>query len=147
MPYSLTPKQKAECKVIISLLAIAMLMKAIDEQLNREGPNPAVDNCTQFMDTILEAKDEELRKAMIDKINTARIKLTKKTKLIDTSSSLTGAIRLFTSGFIKTKPGTHLDYIRGIFAKNLEQIEKRATFNEERAKVFERELKKVIKTV
>jgi len=147
MPYALTSKQKSECKVIIMLLAIAMLMQRIDEQLNREEENPAISNCTKYIDSVLAEKDKDVREAMVAKVNTARIRLTKKTHKLDSSSSLTGAIRLFTGGLLRVKEGTHLAYIKTTFKRNLSAIENRAQFNEDRAKAFERELRKVLKAV
>lgn len=144
---SLTKRNKTECKVIVTVLAVAMLLKKIDEKVNKEDNNLAIDSCTNYIDSILQDKSEEKRSLMHKKIDTARIRLTKKTNSIDLVSGLVGALRYFTGGSIKTKTGTKLDFMKTKFRKNLSNIESQFDYDEESAKTFEKKLREVVNSI
>ena len=150
MPTPLTKKEKAQCKVVLALLVTSLLIqrvgaKVLDE--NNQQDLPAVVECTNMIDEILRDANPERRAMMVEKIQTARVRLTKKVSKFDISASLVGALQYVTSGKIKTKPGTRLDFIVTTFGQNLEVMQQTVPEHAVSARQFELELAKAINAI
>jgi hypothetical protein len=138
----MTKQRKTECQVIFMLLVISLLLQEVDREAGDENAkNPAVDQCTRMMDDLLARVDEQTRRAMIERIQQYRVRFTKKVANITTTSGLIGALRLLCGGFVRSKPGTRLNYIIQTFAGNLSNMEKLIPFKEDDANKFFKEFK------
>lgn len=119
----LSKRNKAKAKVVFTLLVVSLLLEKTDNDVNKtDEVNPAVSQCTTMIDELLKSVPIAEREQIIAKVQTARIRFTKKIGKFATTDGLIGALQLLTSGYIKTKKGTRLDYIVNIFQENLDAI-------------------------
>jgi hypothetical protein len=150
MPQPLTKKEKAQCKVILALLVTSLLIQRVGSKVldeNTEQDLPAVVECTNMIDEILRDMEPARRDLAIQKIQTHRIRLTKKVAKFEVSACLVGALQYIASGKIKTKPGTRLDFIVQTFSKNLEVMQKTVPEHSQTANEFQQELAKAINAI
>ena len=150
MTKHLTPKEKAQCKVILSLLVCSLLIQQVGQKvLEPENPGdlPAVVECIKMIDELLASIEEDRRNLMVERIQLVRINLTKRTSKMEISGALIGALQYLTSSKVKTKPGTRLAYIVETFADNLVQLQKVIPEQKTVAEKFKRELSKAIQQV
>lgn len=145
---SMTKQRKTECQVIFMLLVISLLLQEVDKQAGDANPkNPAISQCTSMMDDLLKKSDDATRDAMIKRIDIHRVRFTKKIGKLAATSGLIGALRVFTGGYVRSKPGTRLNYIINTFAENLANMEELIPFNKDETVLFEKEFKIAVKKI
>ncbi len=150
MPAHLTPKEKSQCRVILALLVSSLLIQRVGQKVldpETKDDLPAVVECTQMIDEIFRSAEEGRRKIMVDRIQLIRLRLTKKTSRMDVAGAMVGALDYITSGSIKSKPGTRLDFILQTFASNLDVLRKTVPEQNKTAKAFRSEFAKAIKSI
>lgn len=147
MAASLTAKNKVECQVILSLIVVALLLNELDKEAGKtEGEDgPAVKQCTALINELMVRNDEKTRKLMEKRINVNRVKLTKKIKDHKIADALIGALTVLTSGFIRSKPGTRLDYIITMFRANLPNMTLLTKYDPDKADECAEHIKQAIR--
>lgn len=141
-------QRKKECQVIFMLLVTSLLLQEADKEAGESSSNnPAVSQCIAVIDMLLKKQDDHTRNMMVERIQSNRIRFTKNVENLTTSSSLIGALRLLTSDYIRTKPGTRLDFIIQTFKGNLKNMELLITFRESDAQEFQTKLKEAVQKV
>ena len=145
---SMNKQRKTECQVIFMLLVISLLLQEVDKEAGDTNPkNPAIDSCTAMIDDLLRKQDEATRALMIKRIDAHRIRFTKKIGELTSTSGLIGALRLFTSGYVRSKPGTRLDYIIQTFAGNLANMEELIPYKKKDAETFFKHFKVAVQKI
>lgn len=145
MPTNLTKKEKAQCKVILALLVVSLLLEEIDKKLGKQGAaNPAVAECVRYIDRKLSEMEPARRDLVVRRIQKTRIKLTKQVSSFSLEVGLLGAMQFLTGGTFKVPTGTQLSFIIETFAKNLEQMRLAVPQSEEAVNHFENIIRKVI---
>ena len=146
----LTKQEKAQCKVIFTVIVVSLLLTEADKQTGKDDPeqdNPAVQQCTALVDEILQKKDEKTRKLMVDTIQKARARFTKKVKNLGTAEGVLASIEVLCSDMFKSHPGTRFDFIRGTFKGNLPAMQKQSDLVMEHVRMFEREFRTAINSI
>lgn len=139
---SLNRQQKAKCQVSFILVIVSLLLEQARKEANEETPNAAVSECAAMIDTLVKSTPEGItRNEMLRRINLARVRLTKRTADLTTTSAVIGSLRLLTGGYVKSRPGTRLNYIIDTFKANLPGMEAHLTFKEQDAAKFKSMLK------
>lgn len=139
---SMNAKTKKECQVIFMMLVISLLLQAVDKEAGDENAkNPAIDNCTKIIDALLVKQNDETRNLMLKRIDTHRIRFTKKVSELTSTSAVIGALRLLTGGYVRAKPGTHLHFVIQTFGENLANMEELLPFREGDAETFYKEFR------
>lgn len=144
----LTKRDKAEAKIILSLLVVGLLLEGVNNESGGKDSNPAVSQITHYIDELLEHhEDAERRNTIINKVQKTRVKLTQRVKDIDKGSALIGAMRHLTTMNVKVAQGTRLDFIISTFAKNLKTIEEGIPYNAEKSRKFEIAMRGVVNSI
>jgi hypothetical protein len=150
MTRHLTAKEKSQSRLVLSLVVTALLIEKVGGSL-KEGQLPtdlpAVRECTLLVDEILEKHEKTRRDKMIARLQTIRVRLTKQVSKLSLEAGLVGALRYITSDNVKPKPATRLAYIKDMFTENLKTIETVAKFNNKEAEIFEKELRKHLRSL
>lgn len=144
---NLNKRNKVQCQVILGMLVPALLLQQADKGTPQEGkPNPAVNNCIAMIDEIFasHADDQPTIDAMRRRIDVHRVRFTKRVSRYNTEDGVIGSLQMLSSGLIKSRAGTRLDYIINTFSSNLSTMKVRLKYNQENADAFEKLLKEAI---
>jgi hypothetical protein len=137
---NLNKRNKKECQIILAMLIQALFMQETDKLTgNDPTENPAISNCMAMIDELFAKHnaDPATLRAMRLRVDAHRKRFTRKVKHLPLECGLVGALQYLTSGNIKTKAGTRLDYIVTVFAQNLKLVKDVVEFEQDKADEFE----------
>lgn len=146
----LSKQEKAQCKVIFTVVIVGLLLTEADKQTGKSDPlkdNPAAQQCAALVDELLQAKDEQTRKHMLEVIQKARLRFTKKVKNLGTAEGTLAAIEVICSDLFKSSPGTRFDFIRCTFENNLPAMQKQQGLVQAHVSTFRKEFREAILSI
>jgi hypothetical protein len=143
MSEQLTKKQNDQARFIASLVIVSALLQSIAEQTGQTSDNPAISECVKHIDTMLAGADDETRTKIIRKVQTLRIRISKKVSKLDVGSGIVGALEYLTTTF-KAPPASSSAFIIDNFRRNLETIKSGVPYRDSDRKKFIAVMKEVL---
>jgi hypothetical protein len=124
MKTQLSPERKTECRFILGLIILAIIIKEIAIR-NGEKPenNPTIQHIAQVISHYLDRQPENVMQEMLRVVNHERIKVGRRVMKFQLETALLGAMKCVTSGRFKPTEGTHRAYVLDTLFFNARQIE------------------------
>ena len=142
MTQQLTPSLKKKVQFFTALTVLTGVLVEIGKRTGIEQ-NPAANECISYMDKQLAAMSEADRNRVVHRLQELRVRIAKRTKNIDISAALVGAIDCISEVFT-AKPGTEAAFIIDTFKRNRKALAAGLSISEDQRKKFCAEMKSVL---